>query len=374
MINLFKVHIPAAVDKPLLETLHSGYITQGPKVEEFESRVAAFLGTDHVVSLNAGTSALTLALRLAGVGPGDEVITTPMTCTATNLPVLSLGGKLVFADIDPMTGNISAESIQKRITKKTKAILFVDWGGTPADLDEIMSIARAQDLKVIEDAAHAFGAEYKGRKVGTIADFTCFSLQAIKHITTGDGGILTCLDPKDYKRAKVLRWFGIDRDAPSKDTRIDQDIEEWGYKFHMNDLSATIGIVQMDHIDRIIKSHRDNARYYSDNLDSYFTPVEAEATGSAFWLYTVLLPSKKARDAFKSFAEERGVQVSQVHKRNDEYTVFKEFSSGKLPGVDYFADRMICIPVHWGLSDMELNHVAGVCNDFARSQQKGKKK
>ena len=374
MIPLFKVHMPGAIDKPLLETLHSGYITQGPKVEEFEGRVAAFLGTDHVVALNSGTSALTLAMRLAGIGPGDEVISTAMTCTATNLPVLSLGGKLVFADVDPVNGNINAESIQKLISKKTKAILFVDWGGMPADLEEIMSIARAHDLKVIEDAAHAFGAEYMGQKVGTIADFTCFSLQAIKHITTGDGGLLTCKDPADYERAKVLRWFGIDRSKSGLDSRIDQDIEEYGYKFHMNDLNATIGIVQMDHVEKVLSAHRKNARFYERTLDKYFVRlVDTKDTRSAWWLYTLLLPTKSERDAFKAHAEKNGVMVNQVHRRNDEYTVFKDVPHKGLDGVDYFADRMICIPVHWGLSDTELDHVAGVCNEFAQKTDSRKK-
>lgn len=369
MIPLFKVHIPSSVDGPLLQTLHSGYITQGPKVDEFEGRLSEFLGTKHTVALNSGTSALTLALRLAGVGPGDEVIATPMTCTATNLPILSLGGKIVFADIDPVSGNISAESIEKLITTKTKAIIFVDWGGMPADLDEIVSIARAHDIKVIEDAAHAFGAEYKGKKVGQIADFTCFSFQAIKHITTGDGGLLTCLDPKDYEQAKVLRWFGIDRSKAGLDSRIDQDIEEYGYKFHMNDLNATIGIVQMDHIDRILKSQRDNAEFYDLTLDKYFVRQnEGGDRRSAWWLYTLLLPSKKDRDDFKKYAEDNGVMVNQVHKRNDEYTVFKDAKHKNLDGVDYFADRMVCIPVHWGLSIEELDHVAGMCNKFAQKR------
>lgn len=372
MIPLFKPHTPAAIDKPLLETLHSGYITQGPKVDEFEDRVGKFLKWPFIVAVNSGTSSLTLALRLAGVGPGDEVITTPMTCTATNLPVLSLGGKLVFADIDPTTGNISAKSIQKRITKKTKAILFVDWGGTPADLDAIVSIARAHNLRTVEDAAHAFGAEYEGRKIGAICDFTCFSLQAIKHITTGDGGILTCRNLVDYQRAKVLRWFGIDRDAPSKDTRIDQDIEEWGYKFHMNDLNATIGIVQMDYIEKILKKHRANARHYNENLDVYFDTISDRPEESAYWLYTMLLPSKEERDAFKQFAAERDIQVSQVHKRNDEYTVFKQFviEDSILPGVDHFADRMICIPVHWALTTKERDHIVKVCNEFAQKNRR----
>jgi dTDP-4-amino-4,6-dideoxygalactose transaminase len=367
MIPLFKVHMPAAVDDAVIGTLHSGYITQGPKVEEFEGRIAEFLGTPNVVTLNSGTSALTMALRLAGVGPGDEVISTAMTCTATNLPVLSLGGTLLFADADPISGNISAESVEKLITPKTKAILFVDWGGMPADLDEIMGVARAHDLKVVEDAAHSFGAEYKGKKVGQIADFTCFSLQAIKHITTGDGGILTCKDPADAERAKTLRWFGIKRDTDSLDSRIDQDIVEWGYKFHMNDLNAAIGIVQMDYIEQVLRNHRKHAAVYDDALDKYF--VRQNQGGdrvSAYWLYTLLLPSKVERDQFKDFMTERGIQVSQVHKRNDKYTVFKDVKNNGLDGVDYFSDRMICIPVHWGLSIMDLNQIIESCNEFAQ--------
>jgi dTDP-4-amino-4,6-dideoxygalactose transaminase len=372
MIPLFKTHTPQTIDKPLLETLHSGYITQGPKVDEFEGRLADFFGTPNVVALNSGTSALTLAMRLAGIGPGDEVITTAMTCTATNLPVLSLGASIVFADCDPITGNINTESIEKLVTKKTKAILFVDWGGMPADLDQIVEIARLHNLKVIEDAAHAFGAEYKGQKVGTIADFTCFSLQAIKHITTGDGGILTCKDPADYERAKVLRWFGIDRSKNGLDSRIDQDIEEWGYKFHMNDLNATIGIVQMDHVANVLQAHRLNAKYYDENLDKYFVrQSEGSDRRSAWWLYTLLLPDPKSRDDFKKYMNDGGVMVNQVHKRNDEYTVFKPFARKGLDGLDYFADRMVCIPVHWGLSIEELGQIIGMCNEFA--QKRGKK-
>jgi dTDP-4-amino-4,6-dideoxygalactose transaminase len=272
-----------------------------------------------------------------------------------------------------VSGNISAESIKKLITAKTKALLFVDWGGMPADLDEIVSIARAHDIKVVEDAAHAFGAEYKGKKVGQIADFTCFSLQAIKHLTTGDGGILTTLDPADADRAKVLRWFGIDRSKAGLDSRIDQDIEEWGYKFHMNDLNATIGIVQMDYIEEILGKHRVNAQYYDEKLDTYFVrQTQGDDRVSAYWLYTLLLPSPTERDAFKEFMTDRGVQVNQVHKRNDEYTVFKRFTDPinerTLDGLDYFADRMICIPVHWGLSIEELDLVAGMCNEFAQNR------
>lgn len=364
MIPLFKVHMPGNVDQPLLDTLHSGYITQGPKVEEFEGRVAEFLSTKNVISVNSGTSALVLALRLAGVGAGDEVITTPMTCSATNLPILQAGAIPVFADVDPISGMISPASVKKLVNAKTKAIMCVDWGGLQPNLAALKLIADHDKIKLIQDAAHAFGATYNGQKVGTIADFTCFSLQAIKHISTGDGGILTTLDPKDVERGKRLRWFGINREGSSGDTRINEDITEWGYKFHMNDIAATIGIAQMDHIEKVLFQHRLNAAYYDKEIcDCVVKPID-QFGGGAYWLYTLLLPAK-IRDKFKKAMELEGIQVSQVHRRNDEYTVFKKYATGKLPGLDNFASKMVCIPVHHGVGAEEAAKIATAVNGFA---------
>lgn len=362
-MKLFAVHMPKAVDAPLLEVLHSGYITQGQRVEDFEQKLSRFVGSQHVVSVNSGTSALTLALRLAGVSPGDEVITTPMTCTATNLPILSLGGVPVFADVDK-DGLLDPKSVIGRLTEKTKAIMAVHWGGTPADVASLCEIAQERGIKLIVDAAHALGGFYPGGyPVGALADFTCFSLQAIKHITTGDGGALVCKDVGDFKRAKALRWFGIDRDAPTTDTRIDQDIEEWGYKFHMNDLNATIGIVQLDFLEQIVLAHRENAKRYDRELSDYFQKP-TPSLGS-YWLYTILLPTEAERDLFKEFMSSVGIQVSQVHKRNDHYAVFKKYDNGGLVGVDDFASRMVCLPVHWALSPSEVDTIIQSCNEFA---------
>ncbi len=369
MIPLFKVHMPGNVDKPLLDVLHSGYITQGPKVEEFEGRVADFLGTKNVISVNSGTSALALALRLAGVEPGDEVVTTPMTCSATNLPILQTGAVPVFADVDADSGMIAPASVNKLITKKTKAIMCVDWGGLQPDLNALMAIAVKHKIKLIQDAAHAFGARYNGRMVGTIAHFTCFSLQAIKHISTGDGGILTTREPYDAERGKRLRWFGIKRDLDSKDTRINEDITEWGYKFHMNDIAATIGIAQMDHIDKVLSQHRLNAAYYDKEICSCIGKPVNKFGGGAYWLYTLLLPDSRTRDRFKAYMESRGIQTSQVHRRNDEYSVFKKYAKGSRPGLDKFAERMVCIPVHHGIGPEQSAKIAGEVNKFAEKEK-----
>ena len=365
MIPLFKVAVSEDVDQALLETLHSGYITQGQKVEEFERLFSDFVENPFSVSVNSGTSALTLALRLSNVGFGDEVITTPMTCSATNLPILSLGATPVFADIDPKTGLIDVASVEKLITPKTKAVMCVDWGGMPCQLDDLLKICQKHSVKLVEDAAHAMGTEYKGKKVGSIADFTCFSLQAIKHLTTVDGGFITMQNKGDYERAKKLRWFGIARDANSKDTRINEDITEWGYKFHMNDVTATLGIEQMKKLPFILGAYRANAMYYNRELnpDVYGKP---DLKGHAVWLYTITLPNKVARDKFKDYMLENKIQVSEVHRRNDEYSVFKPFKGKNLPGANAFSRTQISIPVHWGLTAKELVHITKTMDNFAR--------
>ncbi len=370
-IPLFSVHMPKDVDRPLLEVLHSGYIGQGPKVEEFEKDLAKFLRTPNVLTLNSGTSALQLALRLAGVGWGDDVVSTPMTCSATNEPIFAQGANVIWADVDPKNGLIDPADIERKITKKTKAIICVDWGGTVCDLDKIMEIGRKYNIKVIEDAAHAFGARYKKKMVGTIADFTCFSFQAIKHITTVDGGLLCCLDKNDYKRGKLLRWYGIDREAKTQgDSRISVDISQWGYKFHMNDVSATIGIVQLKHVKNILSKHRSNAKFFLENLSSsyYSHPVTSWDQESTYWIYTLVLPAQKERIEFMDFMTRNGVATSRVHRRNDEYSAFPK-SVGKLKGVSYFYEREACIPVHWGLKSSDLKRIVKLCNDFSRSNK-----
>ena len=265
-IPLFKVHFPETVKEDLWNTFTSGYIGQGPKVEEFEKQLGSFFKNKNVLTLNSGTSGLQLALRLSNVTWGDEVISTPMTCTATNMPILAAGAKIVWADIDPKTGNIDPNDIEKKITAKTKAIMMVHWGGNPCDIEAIHKLAKDKNIKVIEDAAHAFGAHYQGKKIGSHSDFVVFSLQAIKHITTVDGGLLLCKSSEDYERGKLLRWYGIDREDNRKDFRCEKDIKEWGYKFHMNDVCATIGLEQLKYVESIIEKQRKNAQFYDESF------------------------------------------------------------------------------------------------------------
>jgi len=372
MIPLFKVFVSKDVDKPLLEVLHSGWIGQGPKVEEFEKALSDFFGTPYVVTTNSGTSALYLAYRLAGVSQGTDSITTSITCTASNLPILANGGNIIWADVNPHTGLIDPQDVKKKITKNTKSITCVDWGGTPCDLDELVQVAHKHGIKVIEDAAHAFGAEYKDRKVGTLADFTIFSFQAIKHFTTVDGGLLVCKNEEDYKKAKLLRWYGIDREAAPAggDNRIEQDIVDGSMKYHMNDVTAVIGLAQLPHAMEIVEKHRSNAEYYNKNLSEYY--IRARLTSypqkSAYWLYTIVLPSIEARARFMQYMKDNGVAVSQVHARNDVHTVFKPFKTD-LPNAEWFANRQVSIPVHWAVTKEQREKIVALCNEFAATNR-----
>ena len=361
---LFKVHMPKSVDKPLLEVLHSGFIGQGKKVDEFEEKLGCYFGNKKVLTLNSGTSGLHLALRLADVDHGDEVITTAMTCTATNMPILAAGAKLVWADVDPITGLIDPQAIEKKITAKTKAIVMVHFGGIPCDISAINAIAKKNNIKTIEDGAHAIGAEYNGVKIGSHSDFIMFSLQAIKHITTIDGGLLLCKKQSDYERGKLLRWYGINRDEKRKEFRCEEDIPEYGYKYHMNDISATIGIEQLKDIDEVVSKHIDNQEYYDHALQAVkgvVTINKPNVSKSSSWLYTLHIDK---RDLFIVWMSEQGVMTSRVHERNDKHTVFKD-SLCDLPGVDAFNATQVSIPVGWWISKKDREYISGKIKEFS---------
>ncbi len=365
MIDLFKVHMPTGIDKRMSATLSSGYVTEGPKVREFEQRMADYLGNPHVAAVNSCTSGLTLSLLAADVEPGDEVVTTPMTCMAGNIPIHTLGAKIVWADVDPTTGNIDPESVERAITRKTKAILYVHWAGQPADIAHIAAVAERHGLKVIEDAAHALGAEHDGRKVGNHGDFVCFSFQAIKHITTGDGGLVAFNGVEarqNMDRLARMRWYGLDRRFNRSVTKWHTDIADIGFKMNMNDIAGTLGVAQMDHIDRIVGAHRANSERYDRDLANVqgITLLRRNPQSkTAAWIYTLLLDSEQERERFAAHLTGNGVACNVVHVRNDEYSVFAPYRA-KLPGVDEFCSRMINIPCGWWLSDDDLDTVVRV--------------
>jgi len=362
-IPLFKVFMPESVMEPLRKVLLSGYIGEGPRVEEFERQLGPWFGNNNVLALNNGTAALQLALRLANVGYGDDVISTAMTCSATNEPILAMGAKIVWADIDPWTGNIDSEDVARKITPKTKAIMCVHWGGYPCDLDELNAIAAEHGIKLIEDACHAFSSTYRGKPIGSHSDFACFSFQAIKEMTTVDGGALVCKSEADRERGRLLRWYGIDRKSKRKDLRCEADIIEYGYKFHMNDVTAVIGLEQLKYVGKTIEKHRANAAKYNEafkELKNVRLLKYKNDRYSAYWLYTMRVND---RQKFMEYMKKAGIIVSQVHARNDAHTMFKDFRA-KLPGVDEFTSEQVSIPVGWWLTDKDVAHICNAVIEY----------
>jgi dTDP-4-amino-4,6-dideoxygalactose transaminase len=376
LIPLFKVFMSEDVREPLLQTLYSGAITQGPRVEQFEERLREMFGHPYIVTLNSGTSGLILAIRLIqeryNIQSGDEVLSSPLTCMATNIPICHNGLTIKWVDVDRSSGLIDLEDLERKITSKTKIITFVHWGGYPVDLDRLTGILDRKEKElgfrpvVIEDCAHALLSEYKGRKLGTTGNFAVFSLQAIKHLTTGDGGLLFCPDQESYEKARLLRWYGIDRDKRNykgKDLRLEADVVDWGYKFHMNDLNATIGLFNLPHMPALVAKNRVNAKYFDEHIINPKIRKVNPVTGdynSSYWLYTVFVENKMA---FIDYMKERGIFVSQVHQRNDIHTCFKDFRV-ELPNLNEVEKQIVCIPVGWWLTSEHLEQIVITINKF----------
>lgn len=366
MIPLFKVFMPPSVVAPLEKTLLSGYIGQGSRVAEFEKALAPYYGHQNVVTVNSGTSALNLALRLAGVGPGTETITTPQTCAASNMPILERGGDVVWGDIDPWTGNIDPLDVERKVTPRTRAIIAVHWGGYPCELAELLAVGRRHGIPVIEDAAHAFGSVYRGARIGSHSPFVCFSFQAIKLVTTVDGGALTVASNDDYRRAKLLRWYGMDRETPKTDLRCSEDVKEWGHKYHMNDVAAVIGLEQLAHVEKNLEAHRRNAAAYDEAFEGLRRVKRLRYSRdrlSSYWLYTLRVDDPPS---FQEHLTRKGIMASRVHIRNDHYTAFAPYRR-VLPGVDEFARHQISIPVGWWLSDEDRTRVIEAVRGWERA-------
>ena len=362
MIPLFKVHYPHKVGETIEEIFKSGFIGEGKYSKLFEKKLSSFIGNDFISLVNSGTSALTLAYRMCDLKEGDEVISTPLTCTATNQPLLYFKVKIVFADINPNTGNIDPEDVRKKITNKTKAIVGVHWGGQPFDINSISEIAKNYNLKVIEDAAHALGAKYNNTYIGNHSDYCCFSFQSIKHLTTGDGGAISTTHKELKDKIDKLRWFGIDRNY--KGNKWEQDIEIPGYKFHMNNINAAIGLLQLKYLNEIIARHKSHGFFYDRNINNKKIKLLSRVpkTESSFWLYSLLIKEDPIK--FKKYMQKKGIEVDRVHIRNDYYSIFKPFINGELKGVNEFSPKLINIPVGWWLSDLELNKIVNAINEY----------
>jgi len=382
-IPLFKVFMSPTAGEEVTKILNSGYIGQGPKVDEFEKKLGAYFNNDYIVTLNSATSAEHLAFHMLrapstnlvqfdGVGTitshwpgleeGDEVLTTPLTCTATNFPILANGLKIKWVDVDPETLNMDLDDLSRKITAKTKIIMVVHWGGYPIDLDKLKQIQEKAfkmfgfKPAVIEDCAHAFGSKYKGKLIGNHGNISTFSLQAIKHVTSVDGGLLFLPYENLYKRSKLLRWYGIDRESNRKDFRCEANIEEWGFKFHMNDVNATIGMENFKHVNEITTKHKENAAYYDEalkNIPGITLLKRHSERESSFWIYSILVDRK---EDFYKYMKECGIATSQVHERNDIHSCLGEYKA-MLPNLDKITPRLSSLPVGWWVTKEDREYI-----------------
>jgi perosamine synthetase len=363
-IEFFNTTVTDTAIEAVSETLKSTRISAGVKADLFEKRLSE-RGIINPVTLNSGTVTMHLALIASGVGPGDEVILPAQTFIATGMAILYVGATPVFADINTYDGNISVSSIREKITSRTKAIIPVHWAGYPCDMQEINKLAQEHNLSVIEDAAHAFGAQYKGQPVGSLSRFTSFSFQAIKHLTTGDGGALCCENIEDANLIKRLRWFDIDRENTKTGFlgEREYDAVHVGYKYHMNDIAASLGIANLEEIDVKLSKIKTIAQKYTQELRDIpgITLMKYKSDRqSAYWLFPLLVED---RDKFIAKMKKSDIPVSVVHQGIDRNTIF----GGKkqdLIGQRYFDDHQIHIPIHDALTESQVNKIIKAVQTF----------
>ena len=350
MIPLVKPYIPdRKVLMPELENvLYSGYIAEGQPVYDFEKRFQTFIGNPYCLALHSGTDALHLALLLAGVGIGDEVISTPMTAEPTNVAITMVGAKVVWGDVHPATGLLDPDSVRSQITSKTKAIIVVHYAGMVCDMTRFNQISKEFNIPVIDDAAHALGSKFDGQYVGCNSDYTIFSLQAIKHMTTVDGGFLALKSQENMDKARIKRWFGLDKTK----SRLENDIKETGYKYSMNNVNATIGLVQMHFLRSVLDKYISNGKFYDNslqNIDGLQLIPYYDKTEPSYWLYTMKVDH---RDDFVKMLESNGIMASPLHHRNDTHSLFST-SRRILPGLEDFYGKLVHIPCGWWVTEKD---------------------
>jgi perosamine synthetase len=359
-IPLLKVRIPETTSEALKPVFASGYLADGAQVRQFEDLLRDYVSNPNVTAVSDISGAITLALFMAGVRPGDEVITSPMSCTATTLPIANLFARPVWCDVEPLTGMLDASRIPELITPRTKAVLFYHWAGDVPDIDAINGIAHAHGLKTIDDAADGLGAEYKGRRLGNNGtDFTAYSFQAVKHITTGEGAALFFASAEDAEHAQWLKRYGIHRPSfklPDGDLNPDSDIPVAGYNFYMNNIAATIGIEQFKQVDALVACYRENGRFYDEALKGIPGVRLLQRrwdSVSAFWTYTLLV---EQRSNLIKKLKEYGIASQRLHIRNDIYSCFGK-ERHELPGVDEFDQHTLSIPCGWWVTPEDRQNI-----------------
>ena len=352
----------------VVEVLRSDWLTTGPKVGEFEEAFAERVGAKYAVSFSSGTAALHAAAFAAGLQPGDEAITTPLTFAATANRILYQGATPVFADIDSGTLNLNPEQVERRLTSRTKAILPVDFAGHPAELDEFLALTDRHGLIVIEDAAHALGAEYRRRRVGSISHMTAFSFHPVKHLTTGEGGMVTTENAKFAETLRRFRNHGI-----SSDARQRQSEGQWhyemvllGYNYRLTDISCALGLQQLPRLDANLARRRAIAGRYGQafrGLTGVITPQVQDDVNPAWHLYPIRVESKKLSGGRGQFfralrGENIGVNVHYIPVHLHPY--YRErfgYRGGEFPVAEQAYEELISLPMFHGMDDQDVEDV-----------------
>lgn len=340
----------------VVKVLRSPFITQGPKVKEFEESIARYCGSKYAVSFSSGTAALHAAYYAAGFKTGDEVITSPLTFAATANMLVAVGATPVFVDIETVTGNLDPRMVEKKITKKTKAIVGVDYAGLPVDISALKKIAKKHKLTFIEDAAHALGASYGGKKVGAHADMTMFSFHPLKSITTGEGGAIVTNNKEYYEKLLLFRSHGITKDVKKLIKKNNpawyHEMHDLGYNYRITDIQAALGVSQMKKLDLSMEKRRALALRYQEelkDLKNFILPTVYPGSESSWHLFALrLVPSKRQLRDF-CFAELQkagiGVQVHYLPVYRHPYYEARGYKKGLCPNAELFSESEISIPI-----------------------------
>ncbi|GAB3974273.1 LegC family aminotransferase [Actinoallomurus acanthiterrae] len=367
MIPLFKVAMAPDALGRIADVLASGSLENGPRAAEFEQAVGRRLGNPRTVAVNCGTSGLHLALSLLtgpgrdpdGCGPG-EVLSTPLTFEGTNWPILANGLRIRWVDIDPATLMIDLDDLAAKISEKTRAIVVVHWLGYPVDLDGLEKTVLQAESRlgfrpmVIEDCAQAWGATYRGLPLGNHGNICVYSFGAIKILTCGSGGLIVLPDDELHRRTRLRRWFGIERQSDRM--HGDYDVAEWGYRFPMSDISAAIGLSNLEIVDGLLARVRRNAAFYEEALTGVAGLERirwAPDREPSFWAYPLKVADRRS---FMRKMAEAGITTSVISRRNDAHSCVAGLRT-ELPGVDAVHDRVVYVPVGWWLSDDDRGHV-----------------
>ncbi|WP_019140710.1 DegT/DnrJ/EryC1/StrS family aminotransferase [Noviherbaspirillum massiliense] len=339
------------------DVLRSGWITSGPKVQAFEAQLSEYFGGRLVRTFNSGTCTMEIALRIAGIGPGDEVITTPISWVATSNVILEVGATPIFADIDPVTRNIDLDKVEAAITPRTKAIIPIYLAGLPVDMDRLYAIAQKHNLRVIEDAAQALGSSWKGRRIGAFGDFVSFSFQANKNITTSEGGCLVLNNADEARLAEKYRLQGVTR---SGFDGIEVDV--LGGKFNMTDIAATIGLGQFAHIEEITAKRRMLARQYFASFGPDFEarygaqlPV-ADFENSNWHMFQLVLPERMPRAEFMARMMDKSIGIGYHYPPIHLFKLYRErgFREGMFPIAERVGRQIVTLPMFAAMTESDV--------------------